>query len=52
MDTTTVNKCGEITVDQERFVFGKTNIKQVIIIKKEWRKFTYYIAEDENIFAE
>ena len=31
---TTVNKYGEITVDQECFVLRKTNVKQVIIIKK------------------
>ena len=34
LDTTTVNKYGEITVDQERFVLRKTNVKQVIVIKK------------------
>ena len=34
LDTTTVNKYGEITVDQERFVLRKANIKQVIIIKR------------------
>ena len=34
IDTTTVNKYGEITVDQECFVLRKTNVKQVIIIKK------------------
>ena len=34
LDTTTVNKYGEITVDQECFVLRKTNVKQVIIIKK------------------
>ena len=33
LDTTTVNKYGEIT-DQECFVLRKTNVKQVIIIKK------------------
>ncbi|WP_178389777.1 hypothetical protein [Bacillus cereus] len=34
MDTTKVNKYGEITVDQERFVLRKKNVKQVIMIKK------------------
>ena len=34
LDTTTVNKYGEITVDQECFVLRKTNVKQVIIIKR------------------
>ncbi|MCQ6338280.1 IS21 family transposase, partial [Bacillus cereus] len=52
LDTTTVNKYGEITVDQERFVLRKANIKQVIIIKKEWNQFTCYTAEGENIFTE
>ena len=49
LDTTTVNKYGEITVDQECFVLRKTNVKQVIIIKKEWNQFTCYTAEGENI---
>ncbi|MGH0945575.1 hypothetical protein ACQVTS_32015 [Bacillus mycoides] len=35
LDTTTVNKYGEITIDQERFVLRQTNVKQVIIIKKK-----------------
>ncbi|PEJ76843.1 IS21 family transposase [Bacillus wiedmannii] len=52
LDTTTVNKYGEITVDQECFVLRKTNVKQVIIIKKEWNQFTCYTAEGENIFTE
>ena len=42
LDTTTVNKYGEITVDKERFVLRKTNVKQTIIVKKEWDQFTCY----------
>ena len=39
-------------MDQECFVLRKTNVKQVIIIKKEWNQFTCYTAEGENIFTE
>lgn len=52
LDTTTVNKYGEITVDQERFVLRKTNVKQVIVIKKEWDQFTCFTSEGEVIFKE
>ncbi|MFZ7759847.1 hypothetical protein ACO1DG_28435 [Bacillus thuringiensis] len=45
LDTTTVNKYGEITIDQERFVLRKTNVKQVIVIKKEWDQFTCFTSE-------
>ena len=51
LDTTTVNKYGEITVDQERFVLRKTNVKQVIVIKK-WDQFTCFTSEGEVIFKE
>ena len=42
LDTTTVNKYGEITVDQERFVLRKTNVKQVIVIKRMGSIYMFY----------
>ena len=51
LDTTTVNKYGEITVDQERFVLRKTNVKQVIVIKR-MGSFTCFTSEGEVIFKE
>ena len=41
-DTTTVNKYGEITVDRERFVLRKTNVKQVIVIKRMGSIYMFY----------
>ena len=51
LDTTTVNKYGEITVDQECFVLRKTNVKQVIIIKKNGINL-HVIQQKEKTFLQ
>ena len=50
LDTTTVNKYGEITVDQECFVLRKTNVKQVIIIKKMESIYMLYSRRRKHFY--
>lgn len=52
LDTATVNKYGEITVDHERFVLRKACMKQIVVIKKEWDKFTCFTNDGEVIYQE
>jgi transposase len=52
LDTATVNKYGEITVDQERFVIRKARMKQVIVVKKEWNQFTCFTNDGEIIYED
>ncbi|WP_242225420.1 IS21 family transposase [Bacillus cereus group sp. BfR-BA-01380] len=52
LDTATVNKYGEITVDQEHFVLRKARLKQVIIVKKDWNQFTCFTNEGEIIYQD
>lgn len=40
VSSATVNKYGEIQVDGEKFVIHKARMKQALIIKKEWDRFT------------
>lgn len=52
IDSATVNKYGEILVDGEKFVIHKARIKQTLVIKKEWDKFTCYTNDGEIIYQD
>jgi len=52
LDTATVNKYGEISVDNERFVLRKAHMKQVVVVKKEWNQFTCFTNDGEVIYQE
>lgn len=52
IDSSTVNKYGEISVDGEKFIIHKGRIKQTLIIKKEWDRFTCFTNDGEIVYQE
>lgn len=52
IDTSKVNKYGEINVDGEKFVIHKARIKHALIIKKEWDQFICYTNDGEIIYQD
>ncbi|MCP8971382.1 IS21 family transposase [Ectobacillus ponti] len=52
IDTAAINKYGEITVDQTRFVIRKTVTKQHLIVKKEWDQFTCLTNDGEVVYQD
>lgn len=47
-----VNKYGEIRLDGGKFVIHKARIKQALIIKKEWNRFSCITKGGEVIYEE
>jgi transposase len=52
LDSSTLNKYGEISVDGERFTIHKGRIKQTLIVKKEWDTFTCFTDDGEIVYQE
>lgn len=52
IDSLKVNKYGEIELDGEKFVIRKANIKQTVVLKKEWDQFICFTDNGEIIYQE
>lgn len=52
IDSSTINKYGEISVDGEKFIIHKGRIEQTLIIKKEWDSFTCFTNDGEIVYQE
>lgn len=48
----TVNKYGEIEVDGDKFVIHKARMKQALVLKMEWDRFTCFTNDGEIVYQE
>ncbi|WP_420489452.1 hypothetical protein [Neobacillus drentensis] len=47
-----VNKYGEIEVDGDKFVIHKARMKQALVLKIEWDRFTCFTSDGEIVYQE
>lgn len=47
-----VNKYGEIEVDGDKFVIHKARMKQALVLKMEWNRFTCFTNDGEIVYQE
>jgi transposase len=47
-----INKYGEIEVDGKKFVIHKAKMKQTLVIKAEWDRFTCFTNDGEIVYQE
>lgn len=47
-----VNKYGEVSIDKEKFLIPKGKIKQSLVIKKEWNRFSCITRNGEIVYQD